>query len=52
MQKDIELCERFGVNGLRLSIAWSRIFPDGAGKPNPEGIAFIIVCSKNVRKET
>lgn len=38
--KDIELCERFGVNGLRLSIAWSRIFPDGAGKPNPEGIAF------------
>ena len=27
--KDIELCEKFGVNGLRLSIAWSRIFPNG-----------------------
>lgn len=37
---DIELCEKFGVNGLRLSIAWSRIFPDGVGEPNPKGIAY------------
>jgi 6-phospho-beta-galactosidase len=28
---DIALCEKFGVNGLRLSIAWSRIFPEGVG---------------------
>ena len=39
-EKDIELCEKFGVNGLRLSIAWSRIFPDGTGKVNEEGVAF------------
>ncbi|TRZ28834.1 6-phospho-beta-galactosidase [Enterococcus avium] len=37
---DIALCEKFGVNGLRLSIAWSRIFPEGVGEPNPEGIAY------------
>ena len=24
---DLELCERFGMNGIRVSIAWSRIFP-------------------------
>ena len=38
--KDIELCEKFGVNGLRLSIAWSRIFPEGRGKVNQEGVEF------------
>lgn len=38
--KDIELCEKFGVNGLRLSIAWSRIFPDGTGEINQEGVDF------------
>ena len=29
------------MNGIRVSIAWSRIFPDGGvGEPNPEGVAF------------
>lgn len=38
---DLELSERFGMNGIRVSIAWSRIFPEGGtGEPNPEGIAF------------
>lgn len=26
--EDLELCSMFGVNGIRLSIAWSRIFPE------------------------
>ena len=38
--RDLELCERFGMNGIRLSIAWSRIFPSGTGKVNPEGIQY------------
>ena len=38
--KDIELCEKFGVNGLRLSIAWSRIFPNGTGEVNQEGVDY------------
>lgn len=37
---DLELCEEFGINGIRLSIAWSRIFPEGIGKVNPEGVQF------------
>lgn len=37
---DLELCKKFGVEAIRLSIAWSRIFPDGTGKVNPEGVKF------------
>ena len=37
---DIDLCQRFGINGIRVSIAWSRIFPHGTGEVNPEGVAF------------
>ncbi len=37
---DLELCEEFGINGIRLSIAWSRIFPNGIGEINPEGVQF------------
>ena len=31
---DLELSEKFGVNGIRISIAWSRIFPTGYGEVN------------------
>lgn len=37
---DLALCEKFGVNGIRVSIAWTRIFPDGRGEVNPEGVQF------------
>ena len=37
---DIDLCQRFGINGIRVSIAWSRIFPNGTGEINPEGVQF------------
>ncbi|GGE26001.1 6-phospho-beta-galactosidase [Streptococcus himalayensis] len=37
---DLELAEKFGVNGIRISIAWSRIFPTGYGKVNPKGVEF------------
>ncbi|MBF0818067.1 6-phospho-beta-galactosidase [Streptococcus acidominimus] len=37
---DLELAEKFGVNGIRISIAWSRIFPTGYGEVNPKGVAF------------
>ena len=38
--EDLELCSMFGVNGIRLSIAWSRIFPEGTGWINQEGVDF------------
>ncbi|MGT2737315.1 6-phospho-beta-galactosidase [Streptococcus orisratti] len=48
---DLELSERFGLNGIRVSIAWSRIFPKGFGEINPKGVAFyhdlIAECHKH-----
>ncbi|MBJ7541497.1 6-phospho-beta-galactosidase [Streptococcus sp. SL1232] len=48
---DLELSERFGLNGIRISIAWSRIFPKGFGEINPKGVAFyhdlIAECHKH-----
>lgn len=37
---DIQLMKALGLKAYRFSIAWSRIFPDGRGKPNPKGIEF------------
>ena len=37
---DLKLAEDFGVNGIRISIAWSRIFPQGFGEVNPKGVDF------------
>lgn len=39
--EDLRLCQEYGINGIRVSIAWSRIFPHGDDPvPNPEGVAF------------
>lgn len=37
---DLKLAEEFGVNGIRISIAWSRIFPTGYGEVNQKGVDF------------
>ena len=29
-----------GAKAYRFSIAWPRVFPDGAGSPNPKGLDF------------
>lgn len=31
---------KLGVNGYRFSLSWSRLIPEGTGKPNPKGLAF------------
>lgn len=38
--EDIALMQQLGVNAYRFSIAWPRIFPQGRGAVNPEGVAF------------
>ncbi|MDO4943214.1 MAG: 6-phospho-beta-galactosidase [Lachnospiraceae bacterium] len=38
--EDLKLCREFGINGIRISIAWSRIFPTGEGQINKEGVDF------------
>lgn len=38
--EDIALLKNLGVGAYRLSIAWSRIFPEGRGQPNPKGVDY------------
>lgn len=38
--EDIRLMQRLGTKGFRFSIAWTRIFPEGTGQPNQQGIDF------------
>ena len=37
---DVGLIRDLGVKAYRFSIAWPRVFPDGTGKPNPNGLDF------------
>ncbi|HLR08718.1 MAG TPA: glycoside hydrolase family 1 protein [Bacillota bacterium] len=39
-KEDIALFKEVGFNAYRTSISWSRIFPNGEGEPNEEGLAF------------
>ncbi|MDO4643670.1 MAG: family 1 glycosylhydrolase [Cardiobacteriaceae bacterium] len=36
--KDIDIFKQIGLNSYRFSLSWTRIIPDGTGKPNPAGI--------------
>ncbi|MFA6075681.1 MAG: glycoside hydrolase family 1 protein [Negativicutes bacterium] len=37
---DIQLMKACGQNSYRLSIAWTRLFPNGTGEINPKGVEF------------
>ncbi|XP_022879001.1 putative beta-glucosidase 41 isoform X1 [Olea europaea var. sylvestris] len=37
---DIDLMKDMGMDAYRFSISWSRIFPNGTGQPNSEGIQY------------
>jgi len=39
-KEDIQTLKGLGCKGFRLSVAWSRVFPDGTGQPNPKGLDF------------
>lgn len=39
-EEDLSLCQAFGINGIRVSIAWTRIFPSGVGELNQEGVDY------------
>jgi beta-glucosidase len=37
---DVQLMKALGAKVYRFSIAWPRVFPQGAGQPNPKGLDF------------
>ncbi len=38
--EDVALMAGLGVKAYRFSISWSRVLPEGRGKPNPAGLDF------------
>ncbi|KAK6934372.1 Glycoside hydrolase family 1 [Dillenia turbinata] len=40
LQDDIDLMKDLGMDAYRFSISWPRIFPNGTGEPNTEGIDY------------
>jgi beta-glucosidase len=39
-KQDVQLMKALGARAYRFSIAWPRVFPEGTGKPNPQGLDF------------
>lgn len=39
-EEDIEIMKNLGIDIYRFSVAWPRVFPNGVGKVNKEGLAF------------
>jgi beta-glucosidase len=39
-KEDIQLLKSLGAKIYRFSVSWPRIFPEGTGAPNPQGIDF------------
>ncbi len=37
---DVRLMAELGVKAYRFSVSWSRIFPEGVGRKNPQGLDF------------
>ncbi|CAL9158419.1 beta-glucosidase 25-like isoform X1 [Musa acuminata AAA Group] len=37
---DVDLMKDIGMDAYRFSISWPRIFPNGTGEPNQEGISY------------
>jgi beta-glucosidase len=40
LEQDLDLMREFGLHSYRFSVSWSRVLPDGAGRPNPKGLDF------------
>ncbi len=39
---DVQLMSLLGINAFRFSVAWPRIFPQGNGTANPQGLDFYL----------
>jgi beta-glucosidase len=39
-KQDVQLLKNLGVKTYRMSISWSRVFPEGKGQVNPKGLDY------------
>lgn len=39
-KNDVQLMAEIGLNAYRFSISWSRVFPEGIGRKNQQGLDF------------
>jgi beta-glucosidase len=39
-KEDVQVMKDLGANAYRFSVSWPRIFPDGIGQPNQQGLDF------------
>src|ERR1700757_4394888 len=39
-KEDVDLMRNLGIQAYRFSLSWSRLLPEGRGKPNPRGFDF------------
>lgn len=39
-EEDLKNCKKFGINGIRISLAWTRIFPDKNSEVNQKGVEY------------
>ncbi|HEY1895318.1 MAG TPA: GH1 family beta-glucosidase [Terracidiphilus sp.] len=39
-KEDVKLLKALGVGAYRMSMSWSRVFPDGKGEVNPKGLDY------------
>jgi beta-glucosidase len=39
-REDVALMRALGLEAYRFSVSWSRVLPEGMGRPNPAGLAF------------
>ena len=39
-REDVALMKELGMKAYRFSVSWSRVLPDGTGRPNAKGLDF------------
>ena len=49
--EDLDLCKKFHINAIRVSIDWARIFPEGEGKIEPRGVEYYHKLFKKCRED-
>ncbi|MCZ0776928.1 6-phospho-beta-galactosidase [Lactobacillus delbrueckii] len=47
---DLDLCKKFHINAIRVSIDWARIFPEGTGRLEERGVKYYHALFKKCRE--